>query len=276
MPKNRAPITQVENSSHAVAASRASWIGEVQHQDFNVPVKAYSCIASPESHLHLIHAAGCGRRVTLSKVCPEHGILEASEIRKAFAYSSDLLVELSEDELAQLNPIDDKKIVIDRFVSPERLDLALLSGRTLFLVPASPAAHHSFHLFKEALEQKQIWALGRTVFSQKRQLVVIRSNDEKVFLHTLHDPALRRLPVPYRPCGDGPSRSEIQQLSRAMSDNGDPIPWTEYSDDYQEQLANLVATKVRANSDERSEKVEKAKTTKLKRRRRGEAVTKAA
>ena len=275
MPKNRLRIRQFEAAENAPAASRASWIGTLQVNDFSVPVKAYSAIASPESQLHLIHA-GCGRRVSLRKVCPEHGSLESTDVQKAFAYSSDLLVELSDDELSALNPVDDKTILIDRFFSPDRLDPTLLAGRTLFLAPASLAAQQAFHLLKAAFDNKKAWALGRTVFSQKRQLVVIHSRDETLLLHTLHDPALRRMPVSIQPNGRAPSRSDIRRLAGAMVDCGGAIQWPDYNDDFQERLATLVASKVGTTSDGRNGKKKATEATKPKRQRRARAAAKAA
>ena len=274
MSKDRLRIQQFETAAIAPAASRASWIVTLQLNDFCVPVKAYSAIASPESHLHLMHA-GCGRRVSLRKVCPEHGLLESNEIQKAFAYSSNLLVELSDDELAQLSPADDKTIVIVRLFSPKQFDLTLLAGRTLFLAPATLAAQHSFHLLKAALALKQVWALGRTVFSNKRQLVVLHSRDETVMLHTLHDPALRRMPVPCQSNGNSPSRSDVRELADAMDDCGIPIPWMDYRDDSHEQLAALVAGKVDAQNNGHNGK-SKTRSTKAKRQSRARTAAKAA
>lgn len=275
MPSNRLRIQQFETAAPAPAASRASWIGTLQVNDLSVPVKAYSAIASPGSHLHLIHA-GCGRRVSLRKVCPEHGSLESTDIQKAFAYSSDLLVELSDDELATVTPADTKTIVIERFFSPDRLDPTLLAGRTLFLAPASLAAQHAFHLLKAAFDHKRTWALGQTVFSQKRQLVVIHSRDETLLLHTLHDPALRRMPVSIQPNGQAPSRSDIRKLAGVMVDDGGSIPWSDYRDDSHERLAALVASKVGATSNGHNGKTKTTAATKPKRQRRARAAAKAA
>ena len=275
MPNNRLRIRQFETAADAPAASRASWIGMLQMDDFSVPVKAYSAIASPESQLHLIHA-GCGRRVSLRKVCPEHGSHESTDTQKAFAYSSDLLVELSDDELSTLNPVDDKTIVIERFFSPDRLDPTLLAGRTLFLGPASLAAQQAFQLLKTAVDQKKTWALGRTVFSQKRQLVVIHSRDETLLLHTLHDPALRRMPVSIQPNGRAPSRSDIRKLAALMVDCGGAIPWSDYHDDSHERLAALVARKIGATSNGRNGKSKTPATTEPKRQRGARSAAKAA
>lgn len=276
MPKNRPPAQQSESVACAAAASRASWIGKLQFKGFSVPVKAYSAIASPESCLHQIHV-GCGRRVSVHRVCSKHGTLDSSKIGRAFAYSSDLLVELSNLELAKLLSADEKTIVIERFFSPDQLDFTLLAGRTLYLAPANLAALDSFRMLKEAFDQKKAWALGRTVFSQKRQLVVIHSRDEAVLLHTLHDPALRRMPQSCHRNGRPLSRSEVRALARAMAkDCSAPIAWSDYSDNYHRQLAALVAGKVAAKTGPLNSKRKAVGSTRPKPQPRTRVASKAA
>lgn len=275
MSNNRLKIRQVEDAHSLPAASRASWIGTLKTCDLAIPVKAYSTIATAETNLHLIHAA-CGRRISLRKVCPEHGVLESDDLKKAFAYSSDMLVELSEDELASLEPVDERTIEIERFFSPDRLDLTLLSGRTLCLAPASLAAQDAFHVLKTAFDDKNTWALGRTVFSRKRHLVVLHSREDALLLHTLHDPALRRMPVYSKPNGNAPTRNEVRKLARAMDDCGAPIPWNQYRDDSPHRLAALVAGKVNKRRSNRKDKSSQSSTKASKRQRRTRTTAKAA
>jgi non-homologous end joining protein Ku len=172
-----------------------------------------------------------------------------------------LLVELSGDELAQLEPVDEKMIVIERFFTPDLLDPTLLAGRSLVLMPANPAAQVAFDLFRAALDEKQTWALGSTVFSQKRQLVVIHSRNATVLLHTLHDPALQRLPVFSPPNGASPAPRDVKKLARAMDDCSMPIIWMDYRDISHVRLAALVAAKVH----EQSSNTGKNRTTRLAR-----------
>ena len=72
-----------------------------------------------------------------------------------------------------LEPTDDKTIHLEHFLSPTEFDLTLLAGRSLYLAPAHPAAMKPFVVIRQALLRADKWALGRTVFSSKRQLVIV-------------------------------------------------------------------------------------------------------
>lgn len=218
-------------SPRAPAASRASWIGTLKVEDLSVPVKAFATIASDSAtQLHQVHR-DCGHRISYCKTCSRHGAVPAEQIGKAYEYSNDCLMELSSDELAQLTPADDKTITLERFFPGNQLDLTLLAGRSLFLSPANPAAVPTFVLLKTALMQKQIWALGRTVFSQRRQLVVLQPVEGTLLLHTLHNPGTRRAPVSFHANKNSPSRPKLRALTKVIDAASGPLDLSAYLQD---------------------------------------------
>ncbi|MCA9145956.1 MAG: hypothetical protein H6821_17060 [Planctomycetaceae bacterium] len=228
----------------APAASRASWIGTLKVADLSVPVKAFSTIdsnsASQLCHVH----RGCGHRISYCKTCSVHGAVTAEEIGKAYQYSNDCLVELSHDELAELTPTDDKTIKLERFFPGDQLDLALLAGRSLFLSPASLAAGPAFALIRAALEEKQMWALGQTVLSQRLHLVVVHPAEGALLLHTLHDPLARRACVPLNTNGTSPSRTSVRTLSKVIDKASGPFDLSGYHDDSGDKLLSLIQSKL--------------------------------
>ncbi|MCY2988069.1 MAG: hypothetical protein NTY19_09430 [Planctomycetota bacterium] len=52
-----------------------------------------------------------------------------------YPYSAEQCVALSEEDLATLEPTDDKTIHLEHFLSPTEFDLTLLAGRSLYLAP---------------------------------------------------------------------------------------------------------------------------------------------
>lgn len=253
---------KADNVSHSIVptppmaptASRASWIGTLKVGELSVPAKAFAAIVSDtNSQLRQVHA-GCGKRLAYQKTCPIHGNLEASEIAKAYPYSPDRLVEFSEGELRKLLPADDKTLVLERFFEPQRLNLILLAGRSLYLVPANAAAHEPFAVVMEALSRKKRWALGRVVFSSRRQLVVVRADGAQMILHTLHNPDQQRACTPVDFSQNGRPRPSVRALTMLMDGASGPIPWSEYHDDTDQQLAALVRQKISPSSNGRSKK----------------------
>jgi len=138
------PESPRERETHAAPASRASWCGQLKLGTFCVPVKAYAAIATPpEIPLRQLHAV-CGERIEYRKCCPQHGEVPAEEIIKGYPYQPDQYVRLSEEELASLQPADEKTICLEHFWGPGQVDLTLLAGRSLYLAPANPAARRPF------------------------------------------------------------------------------------------------------------------------------------
>ena len=66
--------------------------------------------------------------------------MPADQIVKGYPYSAEQCVALTEEDLATLEPTDDKTIHLEHFLSPTEFDLTLLAGRSLYLAPAHPAA----------------------------------------------------------------------------------------------------------------------------------------
>ena len=178
--------------AQAAPASRASWCGQLKLGTLCVPVKAYPAIATPpDIPLRQLHAA-CGQRIEYRKCCSEHGEVPAEEIVKGYPYQPDHYVRLTEEELAALQPTDEKTLYLEHFLDTVLLDIVLLAGRTLYLAPANPAARRPFAAVREALWQSAKWAIGRVVFSGKGQIVAVRPAEQVLLVHTLYHPAHRR------------------------------------------------------------------------------------
>jgi DNA end-binding protein Ku len=206
-----------------------------------------SCI----SWFHQLHAV-CGQRIEYRKCCPTHGEVPPEEIVKGYPYQPDQYVRLSEEELASLQPTDEKTIYLEHFLDPARVDLVLLAGRSLYLTPANPAARRPFATVLQSLERSGKWAVGRIVFSNKWQIVVIRPTDELLLVHTLYHPAQRRALVN----GEGGevevSQQDLRPLLRLIDTADGEIPWADYQDDTERRLTELVEAKVAAAQNPRA------------------------
>ena len=237
---------------HAAPASRASWCGQLRLGDLSVPVKAYAAIATPpETPLRQLHSV-CGQPIEYRKWCPKHGTVPPEEIVKGYPYQPDQYVQFSTDELEQLQPTDDKTIHLKCFLDPSMVDLVLLAGRSLSLLPANPAAHRPFATIQQAIRQSGKWGIGQVVFSGKRQIVLVRSEDSILILHTMHHPALRRA-LASGNIGDCqiPAK-DLRPLRRIIDSAGETVPWEDFRDDTDRRLAELVQAKVRPAKRRRS------------------------
>jgi DNA end-binding protein Ku len=178
----------------------------------------------------------------------------ADQIVKGYPYSAEQCIALSEEDLATLEPTDDKTIYLEHFLAPTDFDLTLLAGRSLYLAPAHPAAMKPFVVIRQALLRADKWALGRTVFSSKRQLVIVYPADEVLLVQTLFDPAQRRAAMPVDHGAVEVDRKEVDALTRWIESMVEPIRWQELRDDTDARLAQLVEAKLRGANDKASKR----------------------
>jgi DNA end-binding protein Ku len=230
--------------SNAAPASRASWCGQLQIGDLCVPVKAYAAIATPpETPLRQLHA-GCGRRIEYKKWCPKHGAVSQDEIVKGYPYQPEQYVELSQSELDQLQPTDDKTIHLEHFLKPSFIDPVLFAGRSLYLLAANPAARRSFVMVARALERSGKWGLGRVILSNRWQIVIVRPIENALLVHTLHHPAQSRALPSVETMEAKVTQTELRPLVKTINGLNGDVNWEAYKDNAERRLVEAVECKI--------------------------------
>ncbi len=240
----------IQNPTSRPPASRSSWSGILKLGAINVPVKGYStAVTQRDSPLHLVHL-DCGSRIQQPRRCPKHGEVASDQITKAFEFGPAEDIVLSEDELAQIKPVDDETIHVKHLLPAGRVDVSLLSGRTLNLIPAHPAAAEGYQLVAAALAQANEWAIGRIVMSDRWQLVGLHVVDQRLVLHVLHWPAQwRSCPAIVNSKSAAPA--QIERLSVSLSPLRQPFAWSDFRDDFDQRLSDLVCQKMAARQRSR-------------------------
>ena len=256
----------IKNPSFVPPASRSSWSGTLKLGAITVPLKGYSAaVTQRDSPLHLVHV-GCGSRIQQPRRCPKHGEVSSEQIVKAFEFAPDDDIVLTEDELNQLKANDDQVIHVERLLSARQLDVFLLSGRTLNLIPAHAAAADAYQLVITALARADEWGLGRLVMSDRQQLIGLRAVDQHLALHILHWPAQwRACPVFETP--KPPALTDVERLSASLSPLRKPFEWSDFQDDFDQKLTDLVSRKLAARQRGKPTVVVKGEPTKSTPRR---------
>src|SRR5438874_2779216 len=172
-----------------VPRGRPSWSGLLRLSLVSVPVQAYPAVSSPSaSPFHLLHA-NCGRRLQYQKHYPEHGPVESEAIVRGYEDAPDHWLIVEPEELDRLRPARDKALILEQFVPIQDVAPTLFAGRSLYLVPDGPAAHHPYSVLVDAFQQAGRGALARVVLSSQRQLVLVRPSSRLLIVDVLHYPA---------------------------------------------------------------------------------------
>ena len=237
---------------HAAPASRASWCGQLRLGDLYVPVKAYAAIATPpENPLRQLHA-GCGQRIEYRKWCPKHGVVSQEQIVKGYPYQPDQYVELSQNELDQLQPTDDKTIHLEHFLKPSLFDPMLFAGRSLYLAAANPAARHPFVIVQRALDRSGKWGLGRVILSKRWAIVIVRPTENALLMHTLHHPTQARAVPAIETPEAKVTQTELRPITQTINRLNGNVDWDSYMDDAERRLVKVVQAKVVATKRPKS------------------------
>ena len=154
--------------------ARASWSGNLRFGLVMFPVQAFSVLVPErEIHLHQLHAA-CDRRIRYQKVCPTHGEVDKDEIVSAYEYSRGKYVRIEPDEIDKLRTEADRSLTIESFVEPSSIDILCLDGRNYYLSPQKEVAQEAYGVLYRAMVDKERWGVGRVLFSEREQLVLVR------------------------------------------------------------------------------------------------------
>jgi DNA end-binding protein Ku len=240
------PTTSTPTSAASAPRGRPSWSGLLRLSLVALPVKAYPAVAGKTvSHFHLLHA-GCGQRLQYQKRCPKHGPVPSDAIVKGYAYCRDRCVVVEPEELEKLRPAKDKALVLEQFIALRDIDPVRFAGRSLYLWPDGVAAQHPYGVLVSALHKTGKAALGRVVWSNQRQLVLLRPCGRMLVVDVLHYPAQVRtasaeeadLPEPR------PTTAELDLACQLIALAGGPLDWSCYRDTSADELAALVQAKI--------------------------------
>ena len=254
MPRARTIVSPATAPSQASPppASRSSWSGQLAIGNLTVPVKAYPAVViRSQGLLHQVHGE-CGTQIQQRKCCPQHGEIPTDQIAKAYSYGPDDDIVLSADELGGLQPSDQQTLQVEHLLPRAELDLSLLSGRSLFLIPANPPACTSYALILHTLSRRNVWAIGRGAISEQRQLLAVQATSHRLVVHVLHWPAQQRSCPLFAPLPANVSDVDLHSLEGSLPSLRQPVPWIDFVDEYELKLTALVANKVAARSKVKS------------------------
>lgn len=239
-----APAGESSTNALATPASRASWTGQIAIGKLVVPVKAYAAVVTASaSSLHQVHAR-CGQSIQYRKTCPKHGEVTGEEIAKAYTYAPDDQVILSAEELATLEPAEKHTVRIEQVVAAREIPWELLSGRTLFLIPANPVAAAAYALLTRVFSTADCWGVGSGAISERPQPLGVHVVDERLVLHVFHWPAQRRSCPHFELPTASPSASETRALEQTLAALTKPLELSQFTDEYEVRLTALVQRKV--------------------------------
>ena len=164
--------------SHSVGS------GTISFGLVSIPIKLYTAAASGGVAFHLLHAK-CGSRIKQQQVCPTcNEVMDRTGLVRGYEFVKDQYVRFAEEELKSLEGEASKIIDIAEFVPLPKMD-PIYFEKTYYLGP-DKGGEKAYRLLADAMATTDRVALAKFVMRGKESLVLIRSAQGGLMLHTMY------------------------------------------------------------------------------------------
>src|SRR5256712_11201217 len=231
------------------------WSGYLTFGLISMPVRLFSGARSSGISFHMLHRddLACIRQ---QLYCPsENRVVERSEIVKGYEYRKDEYVVIEPEEIKKIEPKTAKTMEILEFVKESEVDPVYFES-SYYMMPEE-AGRRPYALLTKALEESEYVAIAKLTMHNREYTVFLRPHEGGMMLHTMYyEEEVRKVD------GFGAPDVELKdaevkvahQLIEALAAEWEP---EKYKDDFQENLKNLIQTKLEGGTIAEVEKPKK-------------------
>lgn len=232
---------------------RASWKGHLAFADFNCEIGLYSALTSTEKISFNIVNRKTGHRVERQYVDSDTGDAVGRDDQvKGYERDNGDYIIIEGDEIAKLMPESDKVIRIRHFLECDEID-KLFFDKSYYLAPTQDGGEEALTLLAKAMQDENVVALGEAVLFRRNRMLLIRPSGKALIATTLNfGYEVRAESTVFKSIPDIQFDDEMLELAghiiQTRAGTFDPA---EYSDRYNDALAELVKAKIEGREIQR-------------------------
>jgi DNA end-binding protein Ku len=218
--------------------------GTVSFGLVSIPIRMYTAASSESMSFNQLHPK-CGGRVKQQLLCPTcNEVVERSSLVKGYEFAKDQYVQFTDDELKSLEGENSKMIDIVEFVPLEKVD-PIYFEKTYYLGP-DKGGEKAYRLLSDAMTKEGRVALAKFVMRGKENLVLIRSAQNGLMLHTMYfADEIRDFAEVEKGEEAKLKPGELELASRLLVElTNEKFEPGKYSDEYRTRVLGLVESKV--------------------------------
>jgi len=220
-----------------------------------MPVKLFSGARSSGISFNMLHREDL-QRVKQQYYCPaDNRVVERSEIVKGYEFRKDEYVVIEPEEIKKIEPKTAKTMEILEFVKASEVDPVFFES-SYYMVP-DEAGRRPYALLTKAMEESEYVAIAQLTMHNREYTVFLRPHEGGMMLHTMYyEEEVRKVE------GFGAPEVELKdaevkvahQLIEALATDWEP---EKYHDSFQDNLKNLIQTKLEGGKITEVEKPKK-------------------
>lgn len=206
-----------------------------------IPIAMYTATQDNDIHFNQLHKED-NSRIRYKKTCAHCGKeITAKEIVKGFEYDKDKYVVVTEDEIEKIKTEKEKAIQILHFAQLNQIS-PVYYDKTYQASPAT-GGEKAFELLRSALLAEQKIAIGKTVMGTKDTLMAIIPREDGMLISTMfYADDVKELQKQYTK--PEVSKEELNMAKVLINSMDTPFDPSQYKDEYQEKLRELIETKI--------------------------------
>ena len=231
------------------------WSGYLTFGLISMPVKLFSGARSSGISFNMLHREDL-QRVKQQYYCPaDNRVVERSEIVKGYEFRKDEYVVIEPEEIKKIEPKTAKTMEILEFVKASEVDPVFFES-SYYMVP-DEAGRRPYALLTKAMEESEYVAIAQLTMHNREYTVFLRPHEGGMMLHTMYyEEEVRKVE------GFGAPEVELKdaevkvahQLIEALATDWEP---EKYHDSFQDNLKNLIQTKLEGGKITEVEKPKK-------------------
>ncbi len=231
------------------------WSGYLTFGLISMPVRLFSGARSSGISFNMLHRDDL-TRVKQQLYCPaDNRVIERSEVVKGYEYRKNEYIVIEPEEIKKIEPKTAKTMEILEFVKASEVDPVYFES-SYYMMPEE-AGRRPYALLTKALEESDYVAIAKLTMHNREYTVFLRPHEGGMMLHTMYyEEEVRKVE------GFGPPEVELKdsevkvahQLIKALAAEWEP---SKYKDDFQENLKNLIQTKLEGGEVAEVEKPKK-------------------
>ncbi len=218
------------------------WSGYLTFGLISMPVRLFSGARSSGISFNMLHRDDL-TRVKQQYYCPnDNRVVSRDEIVKGYEYRKDEYVVIEPDEIKKIEPKTAKTMEILEFVKGSEVDPVYFDA-SYYMLPEE-AGRRPYALLTKAMQESDYVAIAKLTMHNREYTVFLRPHEGGMMLHTMYYAEEVKKVEGFGAPDVELKESEVKvanQLIEALADEWDP---EKYHDTFQDNLKNLIQTKL--------------------------------
>lgn len=206
-----------------------------------IPISMYTATQDNDIRFNQLHKED-NSRIRYKKTCAHCGKeIKAEDIVKGYEYEKEKYVVVSEEEIEKVKTEKEKSIQILHFAQLNQIS-PVYYDKTYQVTPEK-GGEKAFELLRLALMEEQKVAIGKTVWGTKDTLMAIIPREDGMLISMMfYADDVKELQKQYnRP---EVSEEEMNMAKLLINSMDTPFDPSQYKDEYQEKLRELIHSKI--------------------------------